>query len=163
MQAILLKEGFENVFSSQFLEKITQENEFIYLDKNELNISSNLDIESMYGSPFGEQESDFQQVVDELLEKLPLLKDYFLDDFFEIVFFQYNGEYTATMFQLKDGKLLHNSDWIGSFCSSCEDIEDEDERYEEQGTFVDENTQDLKDGYPSQELLDGLIAGLYEV
>jgi hypothetical protein len=67
------------------------------------------------------------------------------------------------MYQLKDGKLLYNSDWIGSFCSSCEDIEDEDERYEHQGLFVDENTQDLKDGYPSQELLEGLIAGLHEI
>lgn len=163
MQAILLKKGFKNVFSSEFLEKVTQENEFIYLDNNELNISSNLDLGEMYGSPFGNDETEFAEFVSELLEKLPLLKEYFTDDFFEIVFFQYNGEYTATMYQLKDGKLKYNSDWIGEFCSSCEDIEDEDEKYEEQGRFVDENTQDLKDGYPSQELLDGLIEGLYEV
>jgi hypothetical protein len=163
MQAILLKKGFEYVFSSEFLEKVTQENEFIYLDSNELNISSNLDLAEMYGSPFGNDEKEFAEVVSELLEKLPLLKEYFIDDFFEIVFFQYNGEYTATMYQLKDGKLKYNSGWIGEFCSSCEDIEDEDEKYEEQGRFVDENTQDLKDGYPSQELLDGLIEGLYEV
>ena len=163
MQSILLKQGFENVFSSGFLEKVTQENDFIYLDKNELNISSNLDLGDMYGSPFGNDEAEFNEVVSELLEKLPHLKDYFLDDYFEIVFFQYNGEYAATMYQFKDGKLKYNSDWIGEFCSSCADIEDEDERYEEQGSFVDENTQDLKDGYPSQELLDGLIEGLYEV
>ncbi len=163
MHAILLNKGFENVFSSEFLEKVTQENDFIYLDKNELNISSNLDLAEMYGSPLGNDESEFNEVVSELLEKFPLLKDYFIDDYFEIVFFQYNGEYTATMYQLKDGILKYNSDWIGSFCSSCEEIEDEDKKYEEQGRFVDENTLDLKNGYPSQELLDGLIGGLYDV
>ena len=62
MQSILLKQGFENVFSSGFLEKVTQENGFIYLDKNELNISSNLDLRDMYGSPFGNDETEFNDV-----------------------------------------------------------------------------------------------------
>ena len=43
MQTILLKEGFEDVFTAEFIAKVSQENEFIYLNSNELNISYNLD------------------------------------------------------------------------------------------------------------------------
>ena len=41
-------------FNPEFIVKVTQENDFIYLDSNELNISYNLDKSDMYGSSLGD-------------------------------------------------------------------------------------------------------------
>jgi hypothetical protein len=159
MQTIVLKEGFENIFSKEFMEKSTQENEFIYFDSNELNISYNLDINDMHGSILGDEESNFFEFVYEFEKNFSRLKDYFVEEF-EIVYFTYNEEYKASMWKFHDGKLLKNSDWIGGFCKSCEDIEDEDDKEEEQNRFVDDNYPDLKAGNPTEELLEGLREGL---
>jgi len=152
MQTIFMKKGFESVINPQTLEKISIDNEFIYLHDNNLEISYNLDVADMYDSPFGEDENDFNSFIELFEESLSQLKDYFAEDF-EIVYFTYNGEYTATMWKFEEGKLVKSSGWIGDFCNSCDDADDEDEARNE---FVDANYPDLKEGYPSEELLDGL-------
>ena len=63
MQSILLKSGFLDVFTPSFIAKVTQENDFIYLDSNELNISYNLDKSDMYGSSLGDDEDDFFEII----------------------------------------------------------------------------------------------------
>lgn len=145
-----MKKGFESVIP-QILEKITIENEFIYLHDNNLEISYNLDVSNMYDSPFGDDTDDFISFIELFEESLPQLKDYFSEDF-EIVYFTYNDEYTATMWKFESGKLMTTSGWIGDFYSSCDDADDDEARNE----FVDANYPDLKEGYPSEELLDGL-------
>jgi hypothetical protein len=162
MQTILLKEGFEDVFTADFITKVSQENEFIYLDSNELNISYNLDKGDMYGSPLGDDENDFFEIISELEKKFKNLTPFFMADF-EIVYFTYNAEYSVSMWKFKDGILSNNADWIGEFCSSCDDIDDEDEEDDARNSFVDENYQSIKDGYPSDEILEGLRNGLYEL
>jgi hypothetical protein len=156
MQTIKLKKGFESAINQEILEKITIENEFIYLNEDNLEISYNLDVSDMDDSPFGDDESDFESFIEEFEESLPELKDYFSHDF-EIVYFTYNGEYSATMWKYEAGKLMKSSGWIGDFCNNCEDADDEDEARDE---FVDANYPNLKQGYPSEELLDGLRAAL---
>jgi len=156
MQAISLKEGFESVINPEVLEKITIENEFIYLHENNLEISYNLDVSDMDDSPFGDDESDFENFIEKFEESLSELKEYFSEDF-EIVYFTYSDEYTATMWKLESGKLMKSSGWIGDFCNSCDDADDEDAARDE---FVDANYSDLKQGYPSDELLDGLRKAL---
>jgi hypothetical protein len=156
MQTVNLKPGFESILKPTLFEKITEENEFIYLHDNVLEISYNLDKSDMYGSPFGEDEDDFESLIRIFEKSLKSLKEFFADDF-EIVYFTYTDEYTATMWKFKDGELLHSSGWIGDFCISCEDADDEDEARD---AFVDANYTDLKEGYPSEELLDGLRTAL---
>ena len=162
MQAILLKEGFQDVFTPEFITKISEENDFIYLDSNELNISFNLDKSDMYGSSLGDDENDFFEIISELEKKFENLTPFFTDDF-EIVYFTYNAEYSVSMWKFQNGILSNNSDWIGEFCSSCDDIDDEDEMEEARDSFVDENYQSIKDGNPSDEILEGLRKGLYEL
>ena len=69
MQSVLLKSGFLDVFTPEFIAKVTQENDFIYLDSNELNISYNLDKSDMYGSSLGDDEDDFFEIISELEKK----------------------------------------------------------------------------------------------
>jgi hypothetical protein len=156
MQTIDLKPGFEAAINPSVLEKILEENEFIYLHDNVLEISYDLDKSNMYGSPFGEEEDDFEDFIREFEKSISSLKEFFIEDF-EIVYFTYTDEYTANMWKLEDGKLLHSSGWIGDFCNSCEDEDDEDEARD---AFVDANSADLREGYPSEDLLDGLRAAL---
>lgn len=156
MQTINLKPGFKSDINQIVLEKITEENEFIYLHDNALEISYNLDKTEMYGSPFGEEEDDFGDFIRMFEKSFYSLKEFFTKDF-EIVYFTYTDEYTATMWKYGEGKLLRRSGWIGDFCNSCGDADDEDEARDE---FVDANYADLKQGYPSEELLNGLREAL---
>ena len=156
MQAINLKPGFEAVINPTILEKIREENEFIYLHDNLLEISHNLDKSDMYGSPFGEEEDDYESFIRKFEKSFYSLKEYFAEDF-EIVYFTYTDEYTANMWKFEGGKLMRSFGWIGDFCSTCEDADDEDEARDE---FVDANYADLKQGYPSEELLEGLREAL---
>lgn len=156
MQTINLKTGFEAVINPTILEKIREENEFIYLHDNVLEISYNLDKSDMYGSPFGDEEDDYESFIRKFEKSFYSLKEYFAEDF-EIVYFTYTDEYTANMWKFEGGKLMRSFGWIGDFCSTCEDADDEDEARDE---FVDANYADLKQGYPSEELLDGLREAL---
>lgn len=156
MQTINLKPGFESVINPTVLEKITIENEFIYLHENVLEISYNLDKSDMYGSPFGEEEDDYESFIRKFEKSFYSLKEFFAEDF-EIVYFTYTDEYTANMWKLEGGKLMRSFGWIGDFCSTCEDADDEDEARDE---FVDANYADLKQGYPSEELLNSLREAL---
>ena len=70
---------------------------------------------------------------------------------------------TVSMWKYQNGILSNNSDWIGYFCSSCDDIDDEDEADDERNSFVDDNFQSIKDGNPSEEILEALRNGLYEL
>lgn len=162
MQTILLKDGFQEVLNPEFIDKISQENDFIYLDSNELNISYNLDKSDMYESSLGDNEDDFYEIISKLEDKFKDLKPYFADDF-EIVYFTYNDEYSVSMWKFQNGILSNNSNWIGSFCTACDDIEDEDEKDDARSSFVDENYISIKEGYPSDEILEGLRNGLYEL
>ena len=161
MQTILLKEGFEDVFTADFITKVSQENEFIYLNSNELNISYNLDKSDMYGSSLGDNEDDFFEIISKLEDKFKDLKPYFTDDF-EIVYFTYNDEYSVSMWKFQNGILSNNSNWIGSFCTACDDIADEDEKDDARSSFVDENYISIKEGYPSDEILEEIRNGLKE-
>jgi len=116
----------------------------------------------MYGSSLGDDENDFFEIISELEKKFENLTPFFTDDF-EIVYFTYNAEYSVSMWKFQNGILSNNSDWIGEFCSSCDDIDDEDEMEEARDSFVDENYQSIKDGNPSDEILEGLRKGLYEL
>lgn len=158
MQTIKLKVGFESAINQEILEKITIENDFIYLNSNNLEIGFNLDVFNMDDSPFGDDDSDFESFIELFEESFPELKDYFSHDF-EIVYFTYSGEYSATMWKYEAGKLLKSSGWIGNFCNNCDYADDEDEA---RGKFVDANFANLKKGYPSEDLLDGLRAALDE-
>jgi hypothetical protein len=163
MQTILLKEGFESVFSTDFLEKVKQENEFIYLNMNRLNISFDLDVSNLYKSIWGEGEPEYQAEIDELEEKFPLLKNYFIDDFFEIVYYKFDDNF-VTMYQFKDNKVLSCSNSIYNLCQSyLEPFEDEDERFEELDNIVLLNIDDIKNGTPTDELLNALRQDLCEV
>ena len=162
MQSILLKSGFLDVFTPEFIAKVTQENDFIYLDSNELNISYNLDKSDLYGSSLGDDEDDFFEIISELEKKFKNLNPYFSDDF-ELVYFTYNAEYSVSMWKYQNGILSNNSDWIGYFCSSCDDIDDEEEADDARNSFVDENFPSIKDGNPSEEILGALRNGLYEL
>lgn len=75
----------------------------------------------------------------------------------------YKGEYSVSMWKYQNGILSNNSDWIGEFCSSCDDIDDENEADDARNSFVDENFQSIKDGNPSEEILGALRNGLYEL
>ena len=66
--------------------------------------------------------------------------------------------YTCT-----DGRIQCNSGWIGDFCEACESIEDEDERDNAQSEFVNENSAELKEGCPTEELLKAMREGLYKI
>ena len=78
----------------------------------------------MYGSSLGDDEDDFFEIISELEKKFINLTPYFSDDF-ELVYFTYNAEYSVSMWKYQNGILSNNSDWIGYFCSSCDDIDDE--------------------------------------
>jgi hypothetical protein len=156
MQTINLKDGYESAIDSSVLDKIIEENDFIYLHDNVLEISYNLDKSDMYGSPFGEEEDDFESFISNFEKSFFDLKEFFDEDF-EIVYFTYTDEYSATMWSHEAGKLLRSFGWIGDFCNNCEDADDEDEARDE---FVDANYADLKQGCPSDELLDGLREAL---
>jgi len=162
MQKISLKENFKDLFSDNFLKKTTTENEFIYIDieGSSLNISYNLDENDIYDSVFDDDEIPFHEIISELEEKLTQLKDFFTEDF-EIIYFTYNSEYTSTMWQFDNNKLSTNTGWIGDFCEACEDIEDDDERDNAQSEFVNENSAELKEGCPTEELLKAMREGLY--
>ena len=116
----------------------------------------------MYGSPLGDDENEFFEVISEFEKKFEYLTPFFTDDF-EITYFTYIGEYTISMWSFKNGKLSNNSGWIGDFCAHCDDIDDEEEREEARDNFVDENYQSIKDGYTSDEILEVLRKGLYEL
>jgi hypothetical protein len=124
----------------------------VYISDDTLQIGYNLDISDIYDSPFGDTESDYEDFIKRFIKSFPSFKNYFAEDF-EIVYFTYTGEYTATMWKYENGVLLSNSGWIGDFCSTCQDDEERDE-------FVNRNYPDLKEGYPSDELLDALRKGL---
>jgi hypothetical protein len=143
MQTLLLKEGFINVFSTQFLNKIKEQNKFIHLNQNELNISYNLDVFDLNGKKFEDNELILQDILYELEKKFSHLKEYFVDDNFELFYVKYKDEdqYTVTMYQLKDGKLLRSSNWIND----------------------DVSRTNLKNGLPSEKLLDELREGLNEI
>jgi hypothetical protein len=143
MQTLLLKEGFINVFSTQFLNKIKEQNKFIHLNQNELNISYNLDVFDLNGKKFEDNELILQDILYELEKKFSHLKEYFVDDNFELFYVKYKDEdqYTVTMYQLKDGKLLRSSNWIND----------------------DVSRTNLKNGVPSEKLLDELREGLNEI
>ena len=143
MQTILLKEGFINVFSTQFLNKIKSQNKYIHLNQNELNISYNLDVFDLNGKQFEDNELILQDILYELEKKFSHLKEYFVDDNFELFYVKYKDEdqYTVTMYQLKDGKLLRSSNWIND----------------------DVSRTNLKNGVPSEKLLDELREGLNEI
>jgi hypothetical protein len=66
-----------------------------------------------------------------------------VDDNFELFYVKYKDEdqYTVTMYQLKDGKLLRSSNWIND----------------------DVSRTNLKNGVPSEKLLDELREGLNEI
>ena len=140
MQTLLLKEGFINVFSTQFLNKIKEQNKFIHLNQNELNISYNLDVFDLNGKKFEDNELILQDILYELEKKFSHLKEYFVDDNFELFYVKYKDEdkYTVTMYKLKDGKLLRSSNWIND----------------------DVSRTNLKNGLPSEKLLDELREGL---
>jgi hypothetical protein len=114
----------------------------------------------MFHSPFGEDESDFESLISQFEYLFPMLKDFFDEDF-EIVYFTYTGEYTVTMWKYQGGKLMRSKGWIGDYCLSIEDADDDDADAAK-NEFVDDNYQDLKEGYPSDELLDGLRSKLTE-
>lgn len=143
MQTLLLKEGFINVFSTQFLNKIKEQNKFIHLNQNELNISYNLDVFDLNGKKFEDNELILQDILYEFEKKFSHLKEYFVDDNFELFYVKYKDEdqYTVTMYQLKDGKLLRSSNWIND----------------------DVSRTNLKNGLPSEKLLDELREGLNEI
>jgi len=143
MQTLLLKEGFINVFSTQFLNKIKEQNKFIHLNQNELNISYNLDVFDLNGKKFEDNELILQDILYELEKKFSHLKEYFVDDNFELFYVKYKDEdqYTVTMYKLKDGKLLRSSNWIND----------------------DVSRTNLKNGLPSEKLLDELREGLNEI
>ena len=143
MQTILLKEGFINVFSTQFLNKIKSQNKYIHLNQNELNISYNLDVFDLNGKKFEDNELILQDILYELEKKFSHLKEYFVDDNFELFYVKYKDEdqYTVTMYQLIDGKLLRSSNWIND----------------------DVSRTNLKNGVPSEKLLDELREGLNEI
>jgi tetratricopeptide (TPR) repeat protein len=165
MQTIFLKEEFKDLFSEKFLNKTTIENEFIYIDVEDssLNISYNLDENDIYDSIFdNDDEIAFSEIISELEEKLPLLKDYFVEDF-EIIYFKYDSEYNSTIWKFENATLLTNTGWIGDFCAECDDIDDEDERDNARSEFVDENAAELKDGCPTEELLKEMRKGLSNI
>jgi hypothetical protein len=110
----------------------------------------------MYDSPFGENEKQVNDFLKSFERNFPKLDKYFAHDF-EIVYFAYNDEYSATMWKFEDSKLLTSSGWIGDFCNDCSEADDEDEARNE---FVDNNYPDLKEGNPSEELLEGLRSAL---
>ena len=143
MQTLLLKEGFINVFSTQFLNKIKEQNKFIHLNQNELNISYNLDVFDLNGKKFEDNELILQDILYELEKKFSHLKEYFVDDNFELFYVKYKDEdqYTVTMYQLKDGKLLSNYNWIND----------------------DVIRTNFKNGAPSEKSLNKLMEGLNEI
>jgi len=143
MQTILLKEGFINVFSTQFLNKIKSQNEYIHLNQNELNISYNLDVFDLNGKQFEDNELILQDILYEFEKKFPDLREYFVDDNFELFYVKYKDEdqYIVKMFQLKDGKLLSNYNWIND----------------------DVIRTNFKNGTPSEKSLNKLMEGLNEI
>jgi hypothetical protein len=163
-QTIFLKENFHKVFTDNFLKTTTIENEFIHIDieGSSLNISYNLDENDIDDSIFNDDEIPFYEIISELEEKLPQLKDFFTEDF-EIIYFTYDSEYTSTIWQFENNKLSTNTGWIGDFCEVCESIEDADERDDAQSEFVNENSAELKEGCPSDELLKAMREGLYKI
>ncbi len=143
MQTILLKEGFINVFSTQFLNKIKSQNKYIHLNQNELNISYNLDVFDLNGKQFEDNELILQEILYEFEKKFPDLREYFVDDSFELFYVKYKDEdqYIVKMFQLKDGKLLSNYNWIND----------------------DVIRTNFKNGVPSEKSLTKLMEGLNEI
>ena len=143
MQTILLKEGFINVFSIQFLNKIKSQNKYIHLNQNELNISYNLDVFDLNGKQFEDNELILQEILYEFEKKFPDLREYFMDDSFELFYVKYKDEdqYIVKMFQLKDGKLFGNYNWIND----------------------DVARTNFKNGVPSEKSLNKLMEGLNEI
>ena len=143
MQTILLKEGFINVFSTQFLNKIKSQNKYIHLNQNELNISYNLDVFDLNGKQFEDNELILQDILYEFEKKFPDLREYFVDDSFELFYVKYKDEdqYIVKMFQLKDCKLLSNYNWIND----------------------DVIRTNFKNGAPSEKSLNKLMEGLNEI
>ena len=156
MQTIKLLPGFEKIISKDLLEKISVENDFVYLENNILSVSYNLDVSDMYGSSIGDDEDEFNEFLNSFFfMTFPKLIKYFAEEF-EIVFFTYNSEYTADMWKYDGKKLYNSSGWIGDFCADCEEDSDNDQ-------FVDNNYPLLKEGNPSEELISGLRLALNEV
>ena len=155
MQVVELKSGYQKVIPINFLGCICQENEFIYLNDDKIGISYNMDISDMYGSPFGEGEDDYAKVLSIFEDTFLKLKNYFSKKF-EIVYFTYDGEYTANMWSFDGKKLKNASGWIGDLCDGCEEDSERD-------AFVDKNYPLLKSGSPTFELLDSLRSMLVEV
>ena len=143
MQTLLLKEGFINVFSTQFLNKIKSQNKYIHLNQNELNISYNLDVFDLNGKQFEDNELILQDILYEFEKKFPDLREYFVDDSFELFYVKYKDEdqYIVKMFQLKDGKLFGNYNWIND----------------------DVARTNFKNGVPSEKSLNKLMEGLNEI
>jgi len=156
MQTIELKSGFKSIIDDEILKRISIENEYIYLENNVLSLSFNLDVTEMYDSPFGENEKQVNNFLKSFERIFSKLDKYFEHDF-EIVYFTYNDEYSATMWKYENNKLLTSSGWIGDFCNDCSEADDEDEARNE---FVDNNYPDLKENNPSEELLEGLRSAL---
>ena len=155
MQVVELKSGYQKVIPINFLGCICQENEFIYLNDDKIGISYNMDISDMYGSPFGEGEDDYAKVLSIFEDTFLKLKNYFSKKF-EIIYFTYDGEYTANMWSFDGKKLKNASGWIGDLCDGCEEDSERD-------AFVDKNYPLLKSGSPTFELLDSLRSMLVEV
>lgn len=161
MQVISLKPGFEEVINSDVLNKITTENDYICLEDNLLYINFDLDQWhiKLNSNAFGEDEDEIGEFLEEFEDSFSKLANYFNEEF-EIFYFTYSDEYTATMWKFHSGVLMKSSGWIGDFCNSCKSIEDEDEKEVARNGFVDENTDDLRNGSPSDELLAGLRENL---
>ena len=161
MQTIFLNNNFQKIFSEKFISLISIPNDFIYLEKNMLSISFNLDIKDIIDSQCWNETEAFE-IISEFEQNFLNLKNYFLNDF-EIIYFTYLHEYTVTIWHYSEGRLYNNTGWIGDFCKECKEIEDTDERENAQSIFVDDNYLDLKNGYPSDELVNELRNGLYEL
>ena len=103
MQTIELKSGFKSIIDDEILKRISIENEYIYLENNVLSLSFNLDVSEMYDSPFGENEKQVNNFLKSFERIFSKLDKYFAHDF-EIVYFTYNDEYSATMWKYENNK-----------------------------------------------------------
>lgn len=133
MHHVVLLPGFKSALSRRMQGILRKNEELAALDGNVLYLSCDLDADN--------------ELVWEIEQTLRKLAPYYAADF-ELYYFSYGGEYTATMFARKRGVLHYASGWIGDFCKARRD--------EARDEFVDRNTWPLKSG----EILPDLQAAL---
>ena len=148
------------VFDKKLFDVINEENEFIFLDGLDLKVGYFLDVFQMQGY-IAETEDECWEIINLLEVTITKLKPY--TDSFEVIFFNYGGEYSVCMWKY-DGEILKDSGgWIGDFIPGNEDDYDNEEEYENaQNNYVDEITEELKSGFASDELRKSLINDLKE-